>query len=155
MEKPLLEKMAATLKEFYGNNPKATADYSRIINERHTQRVAALIEGHDVFVGGEVDVEDRYIAPTILTNVDTNAKVMQEEIFGPVLPIVPVDSVEQAIDFINDRPKPLALYIFSNSSATQDKVLKNTFSGTPHTTRHDTTHNTTRHDTTNDTARHA
>jgi len=129
MEKPLLEKMAATLKEFYGNNPKATADYSRIINERHTQRVAALIEGHDVFVGGEVDVEDRYIAPTILTNVDTNAKVMQEEIFGPVLPIVPVDSVEQAIDFINDRPKPLALYIFSNSSATQDKVLKNTFSG--------------------------
>jgi aldehyde dehydrogenase (NAD+) len=129
MEKPLLEKMAATLKEFYGDNPKDTRDYSRIINERHTERVAALIEGHDVFLGGEVDVKDHYIAPTILTNVDTNSKVMQEEIFGPVLPIVPVNSVDEAIDFINDRPKPLALYIFSNSTATQDKVLKSTFSG--------------------------
>jgi acyl-CoA reductase-like NAD-dependent aldehyde dehydrogenase len=129
MEKPLLEKMAATLKEFYGDNPKDTQDYSRIINERHTERVAALIEGHDVFLGGEVDVKDHYIAPTILTNVDTNSKVMQEEIFGPVLPIVPVNSVDEAIDFINERPKPLALYIFSNSTATQDKVLKSTFSG--------------------------
>jgi aldehyde dehydrogenase (NAD+) len=129
MEKPLLEKMAATLKEFYADGPKNTRDYSRIINERHTQRVASLLEGHDVYVGGDVDVEDRYIAPTILTNVDVNSKLMQEEIFGPVLPVIPVDSVESAIDFINERPKPLALYIFSNSTATQDKVLSNTFSG--------------------------
>jgi acyl-CoA reductase-like NAD-dependent aldehyde dehydrogenase len=128
-EKELLDKLVATLKEFYGDNPKESRDYSRIINERHVSRVASLLEGQNILFGGDVDPKDHYIAPTILTNVDVNSKVMQEEIFGPVLPVLSVNSVDEAIDFINERPKPLALYVFSNNTATQDKIIHSTFSG--------------------------
>jgi aldehyde dehydrogenase (NAD+) len=129
MEKPLLEKLKQTIIEFYGEDPRNSRDYSRIVNRHHAARVASLLEGQNVYYGGDVDVNNRYISPTILTNVDPSSKVMQEEIFGPVLPVLAVDSVEEAIQFVNERDKPLALYVFSNSKQTQQEVLNRTSSG--------------------------
>ncbi|KAM8797277.1 aldehyde dehydrogenase family 3 member A2 [Eudromia elegans] len=125
----VVENIKATLQEFYGNDVKSSPDYERIINKRHFQRVLALMEGQKIAHGGETDEASCFIAPTILTNVSPDAKVMQEEIFGPVLPIVPVKSVDEAIELINSREKPLALYVFSNNKKLINKVISETTSG--------------------------
>jgi acyl-CoA reductase-like NAD-dependent aldehyde dehydrogenase len=80
-------------------------------------------------VGGTGDEADRYLAPTILVNVSEDAPIMRDEIFGPILPVLKVDNLEQAIGFINARPKPLALYLFSGSDASYDQVVSRTSSG--------------------------
>uniref|UniRef100_A0A8C5UXP8 Aldehyde dehydrogenase, dimeric NADP-preferring n=1 Tax=Microcebus murinus TaxID=30608 RepID=A0A8C5UXP8_MICMU len=115
IQNQIVEKLKKSLKEFYGEDARKSRDYGRIINARHFQRVMALIEGQKVALGGTGDAASRYIAPTILTDVDPRAPVMQEEIFGPVLPIVCVRGLEEAVQFINQREKPLALYVFSDS----------------------------------------
>lgn len=125
-----LQQMKRTMVEFYTADPSSTPDVSRMINTRHTQRVVDLLDDPslDVVVGGDYSVEDKYIAPTLVT-ADAASKVMQDEIFGPILPVVTVPSVDAAIEFINAREKPLGLYVFSASSATQDRVLGHTSSG--------------------------
>lgn len=119
------------LKQFYGENPEESPDYSRVINERHTQRIADLIKDDptiDIVTGGDVDVDKRYISPTIV-HATVESKVMQDEIFGPVLPIITIGSLEEAVRFVKKRDKPLALYVFTKSSKTADRVLKTTSSG--------------------------
>uniref|UniRef100_A0A5F9CPG0 Aldehyde dehydrogenase family 3 member A2 n=1 Tax=Oryctolagus cuniculus TaxID=9986 RepID=A0A5F9CPG0_RABIT len=118
LQNHIVQKIKETVQEFYGENIKESPDYERIINLRHFKRIQSLLEGQKIAFGGETDEATRYIAPTVLTDVDPEAKVMQEEIFGPVLPIVPVKNADEAIQFINEREKPLALYIFSHN----DKV---------------------------------
>ncbi|XP_043860806.1 aldehyde dehydrogenase, dimeric NADP-preferring [Dromiciops gliroides] len=125
----VVEKIKKTLKEFYGDDAKSSRDYGRIVNNRHFKRVMGLIEGQKVAYGGNGDETSCYIAPTILTDVDPRSKVMQEEIFGPVLPIVCVKSLDEAIQFINERPKPLALYVFSNNDQVIKKMIAETSSG--------------------------
>jgi len=125
----LAERIGRCVKDFYGDDPKASPDYARIVNERHCARVAKLIEGEDAAFGGQVDPSDRYIAPTLLRDVSPDAPVMGEEVFGPVLPVVQVADLDEAIAFVNDRDKPLALYLFSNDRARQDRVLAETSSG--------------------------
>uniref|UniRef100_A0A8D2B389 Aldehyde dehydrogenase n=1 Tax=Sciurus vulgaris TaxID=55149 RepID=A0A8D2B389_SCIVU len=125
----IVEKLKKSLKEFYGEDAKKSRDYGRIINARHFQRVMGLIEGQKVAHGGTGDMASRYIAPTILTDVDPQSQVMQEEIFGPVMPIVCVRSLEEAIQFINQREKPLALYVFSNNNNVIKKMISETSSG--------------------------
>ncbi|NXA50852.1 AL3A2 dehydrogenase, partial [Nothocercus julius] len=125
----VVENIKATLQEFYGDDVKSSPDYERIINKRHFQRVLALLEGQKIAHGGESDEASCFIAPTILTDVSPEAKVMQEEIFGPILPIVPVKSVDEAIEFINSREKPLALYVFSNNKQLINRVISETTSG--------------------------
>ncbi|MEM9987620.1 MAG: aldehyde dehydrogenase family protein, partial [Bacteroidota bacterium] len=117
------------LLDFYGVDPQQSPDYSRIINERHFDRVAKLIEG-EVRIGGHTDREDLFIAPTII-KVDNPAEhpAMQEEIFGPILPLIPYDYLPQAIDFVNERPKPLVCYIFSTSTRNQNRIIAETSSG--------------------------
>jgi acyl-CoA reductase-like NAD-dependent aldehyde dehydrogenase len=120
------------LKEFYGDNPKTSEDYGRIVNGRHFKRLKALLdhkENGDKALGGETDEDDRYIAPTIMTGVSPKSPIMQDEIFGPILPVLRVGNVEEAIRFVNQRDKPLALYVFSNNSEVVEKVLSNTTSG--------------------------
>lgn len=130
IENKLLDKLKQTLQEFYGENPQKSPDLGRIINVRHQQRLLKLMKSSgNVFVGGESDESERYIAPTILHNVPVNAAIMQEEIFGPILPVLKVKNIEEAITFINSKPKPLALYLFSNNKATQKQVLERTSSG--------------------------
>lgn len=123
------EAMAKQITALYGENPKASPDYGRIINDRHFARLQAYIQQNKVIFGGETDTEQRYIAPTLLDVTEFDVPVMQEEIFGPILPIIAVDGVAEAIDFINERPKPLALYAFSASDRNLEKIAQNTSSG--------------------------
>jgi aldehyde dehydrogenase (NAD+) len=119
----------ATIERFYGRDPKDSADYARIVNERHVDRLAALLEEGDVVCGGEIDRSARYVAPTVLRGVSPGGRVMEDEIFGPILPILEVTSVDDAIAFVNDRPKPLALYVFADDRDVQERVLAQTSSG--------------------------
>ncbi|KAL6052329.1 hypothetical protein STEG23_014442, partial [Scotinomys teguina] len=129
LQHQIVQKVKETVKDFYGENIKESPDYERIINLRHFKRLQSLLEGQKIAFGGETDEATRYIAPTILTDVDPNSKVMQEEIFGPILPIVSVKNVDEAINFINDREKPLALYIFSHNNKLIKRVIDETSSG--------------------------
>ncbi|XP_061136977.1 aldehyde dehydrogenase, dimeric NADP-preferring-like isoform X1 [Syngnathus typhle] len=115
--------------EFYGPDPKSSPDYGRIINQTHFNRVVGLMEGYAPVLGGQYDASQRYIAPTILKDVPPDSKLMQEEIFGPLLPIVTVSGLDEAINFINKRDKPLALYIFSSDKKVTKKMIKETTSG--------------------------
>ncbi|MFF7051271.1 aldehyde dehydrogenase family protein [Streptomyces griseorubiginosus] len=123
---PLFVKAVETL---YGADPAASGEYGRIINERHFDRLTGLLDSGRTVVGGESDRTAKYIAPTVLADVDPEAAVMQEEIFGPILPIVTVDGLDAAIDFINDRDKPLALYVFTDSDTTRGRIADETSSG--------------------------
>src|SRR5581483_8008204 len=99
------------------------------VDDRHWKRLNGLLTSGRVVLGGEGDEGSRYLAPTVLRDVAPDAPVMQEEIFGPILPVLTVRSVDEAIDFVNDRDKPLALYLFSDSGDAQRKVLASTSSG--------------------------
>ncbi|XP_075706567.1 aldehyde dehydrogenase family 3 member A2 isoform X2 [Rhinoderma darwinii] len=125
----LIEKIKETLKEYYGDNPKESPDYERIINKHHFKRVLNLLEGEKIAIGGEHDESTCYIAPTVLTDVKPEAKIMQEEIFGPLLPILTVKDVDEAIEFINKGEKPLALYAFANNKKIIKKMISQTSSG--------------------------
>ncbi|MEW6776067.1 MAG: aldehyde dehydrogenase family protein [Bdellovibrionota bacterium] len=130
VEAEFVDGLKGAIREFYGDNPKKSPDFARIVNQRHHQRVRRLIDGSgEVALGGEADEADRYIAPTVLRNVKADAPVMAEEIFGPVLPVLKVKETDEAIEFVNSRPKPLALYLFTRSSQTQEKVVTRTSSG--------------------------
>lgn len=121
--------LVASTKRFYGDDPKTSRDYPRIINDKHFERVSGLIADGQVECGGEIEPSSRYIAPTILTRVDPASAVMSQEIFGPVLPVITYASIDEAIGFVNARPKPLALYLFSNTNDVRDRVIAETSSG--------------------------
>ncbi|MFJ4246405.1 aldehyde dehydrogenase family protein [Streptomyces iakyrus] len=117
------------VKALYGSDPAASGEYGRIVNERHFDRLTGLLDSGRIVVGGTSDRAAKYIAPTVLADVAPDAPVMREEIFGPILPIVTVPGVDEAIDFINDRDKPLALYVFSESEGTRRRFAAETSSG--------------------------
>ena len=125
----LIDTMAATITRFFGENPKQSPDFARIVNEPHAERLAGYLKGGKVAVGGTVDIGARYIAPTILTDVDINAPVMREEIFGPILPVLEVDGPAEALSFINARDKPLALYLFTSDARVRGTIVSGTSSG--------------------------
>ncbi|NWH77073.1 AL3A2 dehydrogenase, partial [Piaya cayana] len=129
IQSQVVDNIKATLKEFYGEDVKSSPDYERIVNKRHFKRILGLLEGQKIAHGGETDEASCFIAPTILTDVSPESKVMEEEIFGPVLPIVTMRSVDEAIEFINSREKPLALYVFSNNKKLVNWVISETSSG--------------------------
>jgi len=122
--------LLATIREFWGDDPKQSPDYGRVVNARHHKRLMGLIPGSGtVVIGGQGDEQERYIAPTVLTDVPPDSKVMGEEIFGPILPVLKVDDLDAAIRFINARPKPLALYLFSSNERSAEQVVARTSSG--------------------------
>jgi aldehyde dehydrogenase (NAD+) len=127
----LVEKLQGAITEFYGSDPRTTPDLGRIVNQRHHERLSGLLDGAggSVACGGSGDAASRYLAPTIVVDPDVDSGLMTEEIFGPILPIVAIDSVEEAIAFVNERPKPLALYVYSKSKEIADRVLARTSSG--------------------------
>ncbi|XP_068620031.1 aldehyde dehydrogenase, dimeric NADP-preferring isoform X1 [Battus philenor] len=106
------------LKEWYGEVPQKSPDLCRIINSRHFSRLQALLDASKdkVAIGGSSDPNDRFIEPTVLANVKDTDKIMEDEIFGPILPIVPVENAYEAIKFINAREKPLTMYLFTTSN---------------------------------------
>ena len=125
------------LQQRYGATPaeqKRSPDFTRIVNQRHTQRVAALLSdatarGARVAAGGDVDVAQCYVAPTLLDGIPMESSIMEEEIFGPLLPILGYSHLDKVIADINARPKPLALYIWSRNQKEIDLVLARTSSG--------------------------
>nr|XP_009478627.1 PREDICTED: fatty aldehyde dehydrogenase-like [Pelecanus crispus] len=129
IQSKVVENIKATLQEFYGEDVKSSPDYERIVNKHHFKRIMGLLEGQKIAYGGEADEASCFIAPTILTDVSPESKVMDEEIFGPVLPILCVKSVGEAIEFINRREKPLALYVFSNNKKLIRQVILKISSG--------------------------
>ena len=129
LEYAFLGELAKAIESFYGSDPQRSPDYGRIVNAHHHRRIMGLIADADVVVGGRADEGDRYIAPTVLRNVGLDDPVMQEEIFGPVLPVIPVPDLHTAIDIVNEREKPLALYVFAEDRTAADMVIAHTSSG--------------------------
>ncbi|MFF4586066.1 aldehyde dehydrogenase family protein [Streptomyces sp. NPDC001388] len=127
---PALEAaLVKAIEGLYGSDPAASPEYGRIVNERHFDRLTALLDSGRPATGGVYDRATKYIAPTVLAEVSPDAPVMQEEIFGPILPIVEVAGLDEAIGFINDRDKPLALYAFTASDTTRERLAAETSSG--------------------------
>lgn len=120
----LIEQMIACLKTFFGENPQQSPDLGRIVNERQFDRLAGLLNEGRILVGGQSDRDDKFIAPTLIDQVSPNSKIMADEIFGPILPILEYDQLSEAIAFVNAQPKPLALYVFSKNKQNQDQVLQ-------------------------------
>ncbi|MXW40290.1 MAG: aldehyde dehydrogenase family protein [Synechococcus sp. SB0668_bin_15] len=116
--------------DFYGDDPQASPDFGRIVNDSQFRRLAALLRERSVLWGGHTDPTERYVAPTVVAVEQWDDPLMEEEIFGPVLPILPLPSLEEALDAINSRPHPLALYLFSGRRAWRDRLLAGTSSGT-------------------------
>ncbi len=126
-EKGVKEKLISEIKkqilEIHGEDPQKSEAFVRIINPRHYKRIMELVDSSKVVIGGETDESDLYISPTVMDNVTFDDAVMQEEIFGPILPIIEFDSLDWAIRMIKDRPKPLALYVFTSSNKNRDKIF--------------------------------
>lgn len=132
IEDQFLTALTKAVTTFYGDDPQQSADYARIVNERHHDRLMKLLSdgGYEATVfGGTGDRGTRYVAPTALTGVKPDAAVMADEIFGPILPVLTVGDVDEAIRFVNHRDKPLALYAFSSDDNTLEHVVANTSAG--------------------------
>jgi aldehyde dehydrogenase (NAD+) len=124
----LVSQLKRTIVDFYGSDFKASVDYPRIINERHTKRIAEILDeakelGATVECGGEVDVSDHYIAPTVISHCPPEARLQKEEIFGPLLLVQSVPDVDAAIERVNAGEKPLALYVFSSDAVSRGSLV--------------------------------
>lgn len=109
--------------KFYGDKPLDNPDYPKIINEKHFERLLGLVKNQTIFMGGNNDASLRKISPTVLEDVDKTSPIMQEEIFGPILPVMTFNDIQEPISYINSNPHPLALYLFTSSKITEKKVL--------------------------------
>jgi aldehyde dehydrogenase (NAD+) len=125
----LIDRIKHYIKEFYGEKPTQSPDYGRIIHRIHFDRLIAFLDRGEIILGGDYDPDDRYIAPTLIDGVTWDDPVMREEIFGPILPILTYDHLEDAIAQVNAHPKPLALYFFSSDRQKQERILRATSSG--------------------------
>ncbi|HBC4682228.1 TPA: aldehyde dehydrogenase [Staphylococcus aureus] len=128
----LITALSKTLREFYGQNIQQSPDYGRIVNLKHYHRLTSLLNSAqmNIVFGGHSDEDERYIEPTLLDYVTSDSAIMQEEIFGPILPILTYQSLDEAIAFIHQRPKPLSLYLFSeDENATQRVINELSFGG--------------------------
>lgn len=122
---PLLEELKSAVAELYGPDPLQSPDLPRIVNEHHFKRLLGLLEGQQVVIGGQWDAENRRIAPTVLDNVKEDAAVMGEEIFGPILPVLTFETLDEVVERQHALPKPLALYLFTRSRAAERRIIEN------------------------------
>ncbi len=133
----LVETIKNQIQRFFGKNEidqKTCPDYARIVNQRQFQHLQGLLQeaqknGAKIETGGSNDADERYLSPTLITNVDPAMSIMQEEIFGPLLPVISYYTLEEALGLINSRPKPLALYIFSKNKRNIETILQCTSAG--------------------------
>jgi acyl-CoA reductase-like NAD-dependent aldehyde dehydrogenase len=126
---PLIDALQRAITRFYGADPKRSESFGRIVNQQHFARLLSLMQEGRIATGGDSDAADRYIAPTVLTDVPAEAAVLKEEIFGPILPVVGYRKIEEALAFIKARPKPLALYLFTKDRSLQGRVIRDVSSG--------------------------
>lgn len=121
----LITSLKQTITEFYGKSIQDSPDFGRIVNQKHFHRLDNLLKTHysNIVFGGQTSENDKYIAPTILDNITFDSKIMEDEIFGPILPIITYDDFDEAIDLIRTKPKPLSLYLFSEDENATERVL--------------------------------
>jgi aldehyde dehydrogenase (NAD+) len=124
-----IDTIRSAIRAFYGDDPRHSPDYGRIVNALHHDRLRGLLACGSIVHGGRLDREQLYFEPTVLVDVEPTSPVMQEEIFGPILPVLPVDDLRSAIKLVNARPKPLAVYVFARDHAVTDRVQATTSSG--------------------------
>lgn len=125
VEDEFLSELKSALIEFYGNDPQLSKDYARIINTNHFRRIQSYLNDGKIALGGKVDEADLYIEPTILSYVSLSDQVMKDEIFGPILPIIPFSSKEEVLEIIEVNPYPLACYIFTQNHKKETFYLEN------------------------------
>lgn len=129
IKEKLLNKIKYFIDEFYGEEPSESPDYARIINATNVERLEGLMRSGNIISGGNTNVSENYVAPTLIDNVKPGDLIMQEEIFGPVLPVIEYDNIDEIFPVINNKPKPLSLYIFSKNRKLQKYILSRTSSG--------------------------
>jgi len=129
VKEKFLTLLKTEIRSMYGEEPLKNADYGKMINRKHFDRVLGLMNQEKLIMGGESDAASLQIAPAVMDQVTEEDAVMQEEIFGPLLPILTVGSMEEAIAFVNRRPKPLALYLFTENREVEKNVLEYTSFG--------------------------
>ena len=125
----LLKLVVEEIHKQFGTEVKNSPDYSRVINTASLNRLKEYLNDGEIYYGGNFDITELYMEPTILTNVDVDSNVMTEEIFGPILPVIEFDNIQDIISFINKREKPLALYYFSENKKSINNILRSTTSG--------------------------
>ena len=118
-----------TITEMYGENPKDSPDYPRIISLAAAKRLTSYLKEGKILIGGDHDLDDNYIAPTVIEGISDEAPILNEEIFGPIFPLIEFSEIEEVISYVNERPKPLALYYFTNDKKKIKRVLSETSSG--------------------------
>ena len=116
--------LAEEYQKLYGNDPINNPDYPKIINGQHFERLVSLLEGQKIISGGRYDRESRKMELTVLDSPDVHATVMEEEIFGPILPVLSYETLDEVKQFVNSRPKPLALYLFTRSEETERRIME-------------------------------
>ncbi len=125
----LLDKIASNFKNMYGDDIKQSRFYPRIVNDRAMTRLEGLLSGGKIHSGGEIDNDEKYISPTIIDNVMPDDLIMQDEIFGPILPVMDFEDVNEAISYINKNEKPLAFYYFGKNKKAKEVLAKTTSGG--------------------------
>ncbi|MER3452797.1 MAG: aldehyde dehydrogenase family protein [Acidimicrobiia bacterium] len=126
VERPLLRELVEAVRHFYGPEPAESPDFARIVSDAHVARLRRLLlaGGYDEIVtGGRIEPAERYVAPTLLRGVSPDAAVMAEEIFGPILPVLTVRDLAEAVQFVRGRERPLALYVFARDRAAIERVV--------------------------------
>ncbi|MBS4534516.1 aldehyde dehydrogenase [Clostridium sp. D2Q-14] len=121
----LINEMKKYIVEFYGQNPKESEDYPRIINKDQYDRLSKLLLNGNILHGGRTDEGELYIEPTLIDNITWEDEIMKEEIFGPILPILEYENIYDVIETVNTYPKPLALYLFTDNEDTEEKIIEN------------------------------
>lgn len=129
IKEKLLNKITHFITEFYGKEPSESPDYPRIINAANVERLEGLMKSGNIICGGDTNISENYVAPTLIDNVKPGDLIMEEEIFGPVLPVIEYNNIDEIFPLINNNPKPLSLYIFSKSRKLQKDILSRTSSG--------------------------
>jgi aldehyde dehydrogenase (NAD+) len=127
--KSFLEHLREAVVGFYGTAPQRSPDFGRIVSAHHFDRVVRLLGSGEVYHGGQYDRDDLFIAPTILVNATRESPIMQEEVFGPILPVLEVDSIDEVIQYVNAQPIPLGLYVFAEDTDASARILEATRSG--------------------------
>ncbi len=129
VKEEFLRRLGDSIREFFGDDPKSSPDYGRVVNQRNFDRLIGLMKSGRVVVGGQNDGAERYIAPTVLVDVPEDSPIMKEEVFGPILPVLEISSVDAVIQWVNSRPTPLGLYVFAEDASVAERILDATRSG--------------------------
>lgn len=119
----LIAALKNQIKAFYGDDIKNNPDFGRIINQRHFERLQGLMKEGTLVFGGETDASQRFVSPTLIDGITWDSTIMQEEIFGPILPIMTFENLEEVVDTLNKREKPLALYLYTTDKASEDLII--------------------------------